>query len=454
MTSIERVFDEVKRAMFALGPIPSLSVAFSGGVDSAVLLDALGELCPTLGLPVPRALHIDHGLEVHSAQWAAHCQQFCDSLGVQFLAVSVDARAGPGQSPEEAARSARYQALAQMMRCGEVLCVAHHADDQAETMLLQQLRGAGVLGGGAMRAQRDFPPGRLVRPMLNVRRSEIELYARSRELSWIEDPSNQRARHPRNRLRAQILPLLQDIAPGAVAALNRAAQLQREAADAVAELARVDMQQCRARRFGALSRAALCTLPSARRRAVLRMWMRTLVRMPSYRRLIEIERQICTARGDGAPRIEIESARIELHGDEVLLFASLPPSLALGQAHEWSPGSGALNLPHGHLSAQQYLGKGLRGDPALTVRMRVGGERFRPQGRVRSQTLKRLLQAHQIPVWQRHGLPLLYLGSELVAVADLWVAADHTALADELGWQVRWQGTYQPWQPTNSSTSL
>ena len=432
--------------MSVLEPVTSLSVAFSGGVDSTVLLDALQQLCAQLSLPAPRALHVDHGLDACSAQWSAHCEQFCAARGVEFRSFSVHAQAGSGQSPEEAARIARYQALREAMCSGEVLCVAHHADDQAETTLLQMLRGAGVLGGGAMRPQREFPPGRLVRPMLNVRRPDIESYARSRGLVWISDPANQRVRHPRNRLRAEVLPLLQNIAPGAVEALGRAAHLQREAADAVAELARLDMQQCCGQHSGSLSRAALRALPSARRRAVLRAWLCDHVRMPSYRRLSEIERQICTARRDAAPCVAIGPVRIELHGDSVLLFAFPPPPIVLDEAHEWDPGGGALQLVHGRLSAQQRVGVGLRGGCALTVRMRCGGERCRPQGRARSQTLKRLLQAYQVPAWQRHGLPLLYRGREIVAVADLWVCEGHAVRADEPGWEIQWHGTYQPWQ--------
>ena len=431
--------------MSVLGPVTSLSVAFSGGVDSTVLLEVLRRLRSELALPAIRALHVDHGLEACSAQWSSQCRQFCDALGVEFQSLSVDAHAALGQSPEEAARVARYHALREVMHADEVLCVAHHADDQAETSLLQMLRGAGVLGGGGMRMERDFSPGRLVRPMLNVRRHDIETTAQSWGLSWIEDPANQRACHPRNRLRAEVLPLLEDIAPGTVAALTRAAELQREAADAVDELANLDWRQCAGPESGSLSRASLSALPSGRRRAVLRLWLREHVRMPPRRRLMEIERQVCKANHDGTPRIEVGPARIELHGDAVLLFACAPPSTGPEGAHEWYPGhDDDLQLPHGRLSAQQCVGEGLLRDAPVTVHMRHGGERCRPLGRARSQTLKRLLQAYRIPVWRRHGLPLLYRGSELAAVADLWVCEGHAAGAGEQGWRLRWQPTHQP----------
>lgn len=431
--------------MSALGSVASLSVAFSGGVDSSVLLEALRRLHVKLNLPAPRALHVDHGLEPCSARWAVHCEQVCDGLGLEFLALHADARVASGQSPEEVARVVRYRALREAMTAGEVLCVAHHADDQAETSLLQMLRGAGVLGGGGMRVERDFQPGRLCRPMLSLRRRDIMACAKSWGLSWVEDPANHRRRHPRNRLRAEALPLLQDIAPGAVAGLTRAAQLQREAADAVNELARLDCLRCRGVESGALSRAALAALPSsARRRAVLRLWLDQYVRMPSYRRLSEIERQICSARHDGAPCVEVGALRIELHGDAVLLFESAPPLAAADDVYEWIPAHGELRLPHGRLWARQCVGAGLLGDAPLTVRMRRGGERCKPEGRARSQTLKRLLQFEHVPAWRRKGLPLLYRDDELIAVADLWICAGHAAHGVQKGWLVQWQPDRQP----------
>lgn len=444
MTAVERVLREVSGAMSALGPLTSVSVGFSGGVDSTVLLAVLSRLRAKLALPELRALHVDHGLEACSAQWSTHCRHFCEALGVEFLSLTVDARASAKQSPEEAARAARYQAIREVMRAREVLCVAHHADDQAETSLLQMLRGAGVLGGGGMRPERDFSPGRLARPMLNVRRADIEACARSWQLHWIEDPANQRLRHPRNRLRTEVLPLLQDIAPGAIPALGRAAQLQREAADAVAELARLDWQRCRGQEVGSLSRVALSALPSSRRRAVLRLWLREHVRMPPQRRLMEIERQVCTAHHGGAPRIEVGQAQIELHGDAVLLFASAPPLIESALVRTWNLGHDELMLPHGRLWTENSVAGGLRGGAPVTVRVRRGGERCRPYGRARSQTLKRLLQAKQIPTWRRHGLPLLYRGNELVAVADLWVCAGHVAQAGEPGLRVQWQPVHRP----------
>jgi tRNA(Ile)-lysidine synthase len=284
----------------------------------------------------------------------------------------------------------------------------------------------------------------MLRPLLDVRRRDIEFCAGAWDLTWIEDPSNQHLRYPRNRLRAEVLPLLEEIMPGAVRGLTRAAQLQREAAEAVAQFARADASQCSGPEPGSLSRVALRALPSARRRAVLRLWLHADIRMPSQRRLAEIERQICTAAEDSSPSIDVDGAHIEVHGDSVLLFRSAAPSVSPELNCSWSPSNGELQLPHGRLGVQHCKGKGLREGEAITVRVRRGGERCRPQGRARSQTLKRLLQAHRIPTWRRHALPLLYRGDELVAVADLWVCEGHAARANESGWKIIWQPKHQP----------
>ncbi|MFT5448914.1 MAG: tRNA(Ile)-lysidine synthase [Gammaproteobacteria bacterium] len=443
-TPPERILREVSRVISSLGAVPALSIAFSGGVDSSVLLEAMCRLSNQFEWLVLRALHVDHGLDECSSQWSAHCRDFCASRDVEFQSLCVQARAGRGQSPEEAARLARYGALRKMMQDGEALFVAHHADDQAETTLLQMLRGAGVLGSGGMRAVRRFPPGRMVRPLLNVRRSDIEACARAWNLKWVEDPSNQHSRYPRNRLRAEVLPLLEAIMPGAVRGLTRAAQLQREAADAVAQLARLDSVQCVGLEPGSLSRVTLSALPSARRRAVLRLWFQAYIRMPSQRRLVEIERQICSAARDSSPSIDAGGAQIEVHGDLVLLFRSPAPGVASGLSCLWSPPEGELQLPHGRLAAQPCIGKGLRAGGPVTVCVRRGGERCRPQGRAHSQTLKRLLQAQHIPSWRRHGLPLLYRAGELIAVADLWVCEGHAACTGEPGWQIHWLADHQP----------
>jgi len=440
--AVDRVLDATASALGPQRGAPALSVAFSGGVDSSVLLEALRRLAPALGLPAPRALHVDHGLEAQAPAWRAHCQRVCRAHDLPFRALSVHARADPGHSPEEAARDARYAALASALVPGELLCTAHHANDQAETVLLGLLRGCGVAGSAAMAPQRALPPGRLLRPLLGVGREVIERCAREWALEWVEDPSNARADHPRNRLRHEILPLLESMAPAAVACLGRSAALHREAARLVDDLAEQDLAACRAGDDGALSRAALAVLPGRRRRAVLRRWLASQgLRAPPRARLAELARQLVEARAGRCPRIALDGAEVRAHGNRAVLLAGRGAGArpaAAPASRQWRPGE-ALELPAGRLWAEPAAAGGLRDAPLLEVRWRAGGARCRPAGRRHSQTLKRLLQELRVPPWERAGLPLLYRDGVLAGVADLFVCHGHEARPGERGWRVRWQ---------------
>ena len=436
----ERVLDAVACEVRAATPFPAISVAFSGGIDSSVLLAALYRLRALLGLPALRALHVDHGLERDSRAWCDHCRAVCDALGVAFESMRVDARAATGESPEAAAREARYQALAGALAPAEVLCVAHHADDQAETTLLNLLRGTGVAGMAGMAIERALPPGRLLRPMLSLRRHEVEACAAAWNLRWVEDPSNRRARHPRNRLRQQVLPLLESITPGAVRAITRSARLHRDALASLEELARMDLQDCAGDGPGLLSRPALAHLPERRRLAVLRVWLRDAgMRPPGEARLREAARQLREAGTDRAPRIVWSDGELRACAGQVAALRGVPLEAPDPDAlWHWSPGS-VLSLPGGRLSARAVRGAGLSSAGPLQVRFRRGGERCRPAGRAHGQSLKRLLQEHRVPIWERTHLPLLYRDDVLVAVADLWVCEGHVARAGEWGWQPCWE---------------
>ena len=436
----------VRQLAASLGELRApFSVAFSGGVDSTVLLEAARRLVGERGLPAVRALHVNHRLEPEAASWTEHCRRWCETRAVTFHALTVDARPGPGQSPEEAAREARYAALGAALGPGESLCVAHHADDQAETVLLNLLRGCGVRGTGAMAPVRGLASGRLLRPLLNVRRTDIEACARHWALEWLEDPANQRQHHPRNRLRHQLMPLIEEMSPGAVRNLVRGAGLHREAAQMLDDLAGRDLSKCRD--GPGLSRRALAALPAGRRRAVLRRWVAGAGVRPLPRaRLEELDRQLMQAARDRAPRLDLGAVELRVHADRVLLFASSNTLDSGVGAWPWRPGQ-VLELPGGQLSAQPAAGTGLSHGEGLEVRLRTGGERCRPAGRRHSQTLKRLLQAHAVPPWARGHLPLVYRDGALVAVADLFVCHGHETGPDEVGWQLLWRPRDLPLQP-------
>ena len=221
---------------------PVWHIAFSGGLDSTVLLHLLASLAKTETFPPLSAVHVHHGLQATGDAWPSHCQSVCDRLGVPLRVMRVHVQ--PGASLERAARDARYQAFTEVTGAGQVMLTGQHRDDQAETLLFRLLRGAGVRGLAAMAAHRPLAAGHLVRPLLDASRVELEAYAHEHQLRWIEDPSNADPRFSRNYLRHRVLPALTERWPQAVTSLARTAEHLSEAQGLLDELAVSDLQAC------------------------------------------------------------------------------------------------------------------------------------------------------------------------------------------------------------------
>jgi tRNA(Ile)-lysidine synthase len=425
-------------------------LGFSGGLDSTVLLDLVHALQKTLpDTPPVLALHIHHGLSPHADSWAAHCRAQCAVRGVPVEVLPVQVDTGAGRSVEEAAREARYQAFASRLEVDDMLLLAHHADDQAETLLLRALRGAGPVGLGAMAARRAMAAGRLLRPLLDVPRAALLAWARGHGLAWIDDESNADARFDRNYLRLEVLPRLAARWPGYLDTLGRTARWQRESAGLLVELAEQDAARA-VDACGRLSVAALLALSAPRQRNLLRHWLATLaLPMPSEAQLAQIQAAALAAE-DAQPRVHWGGAEVRRHRGLLYAMRALPAWLA-PPARTWrlpdglqaSPGAAAgavLDLADaGRLEAWPTTGAGLRaGLGPLTLQFRQGGERCRPAGRAHSQRLKKLLQDADLEPWLRDRVPLLYCRDELVAVGDLWVCEGWQAGPGERGWQLVW----------------
>ena len=253
---------------------PAWHIAFSGGLDSTVLLHLLAN---TEHLPPHKAIHIHHGLQAAADAWPSHCQSICDRLGVPLHVMHVQVQ--PGASLERAAREARYQAFAEVVGAGEVLLTGQHRDDQAETLLFRLLRGAGVRGLAAIPMHRPLANGHLVRPLLDASRAELEAYAHEHQLTWIEDPSNADPRFSRNYLRHRVFPLLTERWPQAVSSLARTAEHLSEAQGLLDELAQMDLHAADQSSpfpwlpLPSLALAPLRELSDARQRNVLRHWL-------------------------------------------------------------------------------------------------------------------------------------------------------------------------------------
>ena len=420
-----------------------LAIALSGGADSAALLHAAAALAAADPRYSLRALHVDHGLTPAAERLAARAAAGAARCAVPLLTLRVAVEPGAGEGPEAAARSARYQALGGALGAGEFLVTAHHREDQAETLLLQLLRGAGLPGLASMPPAAAFANGWLLRPLLDLPRVALTAYARATGLEWCEDPMNADTRYDRAYLRNRLWPTLTERWPGAAATLARAAGhlaaaqglLDEESAETVRGLGRGP----------ALAIAGLLELPAQRRAEVLRYWLRSRrLRAPPARRLALVERELLRSRGTGMPRMTWPGTELRVFGGLLYAFPPLPPPPAmcwLSLTETLCADLGAL----GRLRARQLPGAGLapaRFAARPQLGSRAGGERIRLVAGGPRRPLKDLLREARVPPWARGRLPLIRDGQRLAAVllpGAVWVAAEYAAAAGEAGVGLEWQ---------------
>ncbi len=416
-------------------------VGLSGGVDSVVLLHALVQLAPRLGV-APSALHVQHGLSPHAQDWASFCAGLCRGLGVPLREVRVKVDRGSKLGIEAAAREARYAVFRQQQ--AEAVALGHHLDDQAETLLLQLLRGAGVRGLSAMPAARVLEAGsslRLVRPLLSVTRAQILTYAEEAGLSWVEDESNSDPAVDRSFLRARILPQLVERFPGLRDTLGRAAHNLADAALLLDDLATSDARGALA--GDSLAVSALAGLSPARARNLLRWYLeQQSLTPPSRDQLEEALRQALAARGDARIQVKLGAAWLRRHRGRLYLEPSGQEEVR-GWRLTWT-GRRELSLPAG-LSSIRFdpvHGAGLSlarlclGE--VVVRSRLGGERMRLAANRPSRTLKNLLQEAAVPEWERNRFPLVFAEDCLVWVPQVGMDHRYAAQAGEQGVLPQW----------------
>jgi tRNA(Ile)-lysidine synthase len=421
----------------AVRPGQTLLLGFSGGLDSCVLFDLLQRAQAAAGFRL-QALHVNHGISPNAAAWERFCAERCTEAGVPFQAARVSVPRDSGQGLEAAARKARYAVL--LTQPVDAVLLAHHQDDQAETVLIQLLRGAGAKGLAAMPAISECLAGRpiLLRPLLDVSRDALEGYARSRDLRWIEDESNLDLAYDRNFLRQHILPELEKRFPACRATLARSAAHLGESAILMDEMARDDAAHLVCE--GRLDLSGLRTFSMPRAKNLLRCWLLGhSSSIPSTRRLAEIYQQLMNARPDAQIRISLTGGWVRRYRGEAW-FEPQENGTAILEI-TWR-GEETLDIPGGCLTFSRQAGQGLSlgrvASGRVMVRSRNGGERFRPDCRRPTRTLKHLFQESGLPPWQRHNLPLLYLEENLVVVPLIGVACDFQASGDEMGLVVTW----------------
>lgn len=432
------LLSHVKQALIAyLETGRRLTVALSGGVDSVVLLDLLDRLRGELDFTLS-AVHVNHQLSLHSSEWAGFCQSLCDARGVPLHVEAVKVRKRGELGLEAAAREARYGVL--LARSADYVVLAHHLDDQAETVLLNLLRGAGVRGLSGMPALRPAAGPTLLRPLLDVPRATLLAYAKQRKLAWVEDESNADISLTRNFLRGEVLPVIEQKFPAYRDTLLRVSRNLAEASALLDELGGIDLQRgvCN----GRLDARYLAGLSQARAKNLLRVFFQAEgAPMPDAIRLQEMLHQLLSA-GSGA-RMEIAWGGFVLRRYRGEAWVeSMMPAPVDGWSRSWR-GETRLRLPElgCQLEFVPAVGEGmslarLRAHP-VSLRLRRGGERLRVDCRRPRRSLKNLCQEAAIPAWMRERLPLLVCGEHLVAVPGIGVDCAYQAGEGEAGLLLR-----------------
>ncbi|AVF37291.1 tRNA lysidine(34) synthetase TilS [Rahnella sikkimica] len=427
-----------------IGHARKLCVAFSGGLDSTVLLAGLTQLRDSQITDIQlRALHVHHGLSQFADNWATHCHDFCQQRNIGFSVIKVQVNAQDG-GIEAAARAARYQAFSAQLQDGEVLLTAQHLNDQCETFLLALKRGSGPAGLSAMSADSSGLGYRLLRPLLDLSRDQLEEYADQHQLTWIDDDSNQDARFDRNFLRLDILPSLYARWPHFAQSTARSASLCAEQEALLDELlgesliALTDDQ-------GSLSVEGIESFSTARRSALLRRWLAGRgAKMPSREQLQRIWYEVALSREDAKAQLQLGSFVVRRFRQRLYL---LPQYSSLkDQVISWDPAEKLL-LPDalGVLSVYSDLADGgenfiirqPRAGETITVRFHASGM-IEKVGRDRARQAKKLWSELGVPPWQRDRIPLVYYNEQLIAAPGWFITRQALAENNEGQWRLVW----------------
>lgn len=434
-----------------------LVIALSGGLDSVALLDACVHLqseAPQLFPSGLRALHIHHGLSPNADDWQRHCEQLCSHHGVPLSCVSVQVARDDGQGLEAQAREQRYRVFAGQLAAHEALLMAHHLDDQAETVLLRLLRGAGPGGLAGMPQQRSLGEGVLWRPLLDIPRSGIEHYAHTRQLRWVEDESNTDITLSRNYLRHQVIPAIAEHWPVWRNSVLRSGMLGGDAEQILQELAQETLLPLRDADEQSLQWPPLLDMSPARQRLLIRHWLQQQTgQVPGWRLVHRVMQEVLGAAPDAQPEVAWDDWLLRRYRDRLYLSQAhesvqqrvsqreqLPDMPDAGYA--WMPQSDgrlpALVLPgNGAVRLFQIAQGGMRlPQGECRIRYRSGGERCALPGRPH-RALKKILQESAIPPWVRARTPLLYVDGELAWIAGVGVCEGFQT--DGPGWAVAWQ---------------
>ena len=418
--------------------VKSMTVALSGGVDSVVLLHLLHQLQKRQNFTL-KASHVHHGLSKNADKWVKFCEKLCTKLSIPLDVNYVKLPQKKSLGIEGEARQLRYEKLLKSKT--DLVVLAHHEDDQAETFLLQLIRGAGVKGLSSM-AHFDATR-RLWRPLLNASRIDIESYAKKHKLKWIEDESNQNIDFDRNFIRSKILPILKNRFNHIIKVISRSSSHLAEAQYLLDDLAKMDLKNhFKSNKYKhKLHVKTLDKLSNARAKNALRFWLEINDQMmPSKDLLDELLRQVLTAKKDAELKIQLSKFyEICRYQDEIYI---VPKNKNIQKKYEmiWA-GESEIILPNGQkLTFKKVKGRGINlkflNDQKLKIRNRQGGESFKPDSKRPTKKIKQLLQESVLPPWERENLPLIFVGDDLAAVPNFGVDIKFQSKSKELGLEV------------------
>ena len=422
-----------------------IAVAFSGGLDSSVLLHSL------VGIPEFKekvfAIHVNHGLSPNSKSWIKHCDKFCSGLGVNFIPLTIELE--NSKTNENILRKARYEALFSCLKQGDVLCTAHHQDDHIETILFRILRGTGIKGLAGIEKYSQMEGIDLIRPLISYSKKDLLDYADKFEVNWIEDESNEDLSISRNFIRKKVIPNLKnDNWPEYKNSISYLSSKAKEANEILDEIAYLDLKLCASESLDRLSILKIKELSHARAMNVLFTWLGINTHLGVSNKLTDqVYKSIILASESSNPVVTF-GKKGQKGSFQIRRFNNFLHHLPLTETEtlsnkkvwKWNTNN-PLELPTGTLSMQLSLGKGISTqltEPGISIKGRIGGERCKPEGRSKSQKLKKLFQEYRVPPWVRDRIPLVYVGDQLAAVSDLWVCEEFVAKKDERGIVLSW----------------
>jgi len=414
--------------------IPAIIIAYSGGLDSSVLLHAAVQLKNQKKISELSAAHVNHGLQSHADEWQNHCEKICEKWQLPLKTTRLNLT-DKNQLSEADARDGRFQFLEQLVENGQMILFAHHLDDQVETLLFRLFRGTGMHGMSGIPEARNFGKGRALRPLLKFSRQELLNYAKQHQLKWIEDPSNRQSEYRRNFIRNDVLSLIRSkwsSVSQSIAQFSNIAKQQVEILDEVAEQDLLDLHI----NLESLCLNKLIDLSLARQNNLLHFWVRRITNQsPSFGEIAEVFKQLDFSTGvivdpEKSIKVKVGSGWIRSYNQR-LYFCSNEEPEPLKKSKVWMNLKEPLELENGLsvssktvkniTSENEFMIRKPEADEVVTVRPRVGGEVVHPSYRQHSTELKKIYQELKIPPWKRKWLPLIYYDDQLVAIPNMFV---------------------------------